>query len=120
MLFLIIVLFACVPLFFVFVYTTAAGIALSSSFVVTFQSTLARIILSIVIFAAVASTAVSGTAFFLPRLPDFQTVGDGGVGLAYNLACKIALVLLSPAATSVIVGLALHMISRARSQAERT
>ncbi len=110
MVFLIIVAFACVPLVAAVAYTTAEGLALVSLSIATVNSRLMRFFAFAATLMAIVAIAVPLTMFIVPRLPDFRTVGDGGVGMAYNLICKVATILMVPASTCLLAGLLLTSI----------
>jgi hypothetical protein len=121
MAFLILIVFACVPLLSAFAYTIGAGLALASSSIGTINSRFTRFAAAVGVLVAVVVVAIAwpSTLLILARLPDFRTVGDGGVGMAYNFICKMATMLMTPASTCFLAGLLLHSIGHKQSQTDK-
>lgn len=107
----IFVVFVIGPLLTVFAYTTAAGISLCTIFVGSRRTTLLSVLAAIASVAVTAAIAIPLTTWVLPQLPDFSAPADGGLGMIYNLVCKIAAMLLVPAASCFVVGLVLAGIA---------
>lgn len=104
----VLILTAVVPLLLAFARTTAFGIESIKASFAPMNSRIARWTAMTASLTVITAIGVSLVMMVLPRLPDFRTAGDGGVGMAYNAISKIAVVLMIPAVTCVLVGVILR------------
>lgn len=114
----LLIICAGVPLLSVFAHTTRAGLLLASSSIGNIRSRLMRFATIVGLTAVSIGVAVPVILLTLAHLPDFRSAGDGGIGMAYNVICRIATVLQIPAVICFLVGRFLFWVTPRRSPPE--